>query len=242
MSLFNIPAILGWARQYGNVACSPADLVIPLTVKRKLLNASESNRYKRSLADKGIELHSKKAMFCFIGSLSPSFDFKPIIQVAKRFQNEAIECVFVICGNGDRALSIQGMAKHCDNIIFPGWVNENEISIIYSNSLASLAPYKNSNDFKDSIPNKILDSLANRTPILTSLQGEVQSIIEETQAGLCYDDAETLYKHCLLLMQDEVVLQKMRRQADRCYIEQFDHEQMYGKLAQKLEDLGGHNE
>ena len=54
---------LGWARQYGNVACSPADLVIPLTVKRKLLNASESNRYKRSLADKGIELHSKRRCF-----------------------------------------------------------------------------------------------------------------------------------------------------------------------------------
>ena len=45
-------------------------------------------------------------------------------------------------------------------------------------SIATLAPYRSTSDFKMSIPNKIIDSLYFGLPIITSLKGEVENIIK----------------------------------------------------------------
>ena len=50
-------------------------------------------------------------------------------------------------------------------------------------SIASLAPYKNIENFTLNIPNKIVDSLLLGLPILSPLQGEVAKLIKENEVS-----------------------------------------------------------
>ena len=52
---------------------------------------------------------------------------------------------------------------------------------LYELSDLIFAPYINSTDFIDSIPNKIIDAISYGKPILTSLKGEVYDLLNYLQ-------------------------------------------------------------
>ena len=51
----------------------------------------------------------------------------------------------------------------------------------------SLVPLKKSDNFKTVIPSKIFESAAMMKPILLGVEGQAQEIIEEHNAGLCFE-------------------------------------------------------
>ena len=57
------------------------------------------------------------------------------------------------------------------NVIIPGWINYEKISILYKYSSATIAPYLSKENFDSNITNKITDSFSYGLPVLTSLDG-----------------------------------------------------------------------
>ena len=159
------------------------DIVVPLTTKRQKFVDNDFNESKRFLSQKELIYKTVNQDFAFVGSLSPAFDFSTIFDVAGRFKKGHLPGQFVLCGDGSEINALRKMASGLDNVIFTGWVSAAEMNALFSVTTASLAPYRNSEDFKQSIPNKIIDALANSLPILTSLQGEVKSLIQTAEAG-----------------------------------------------------------
>lgn len=233
---------LEWSQNFAMRSVRSEDIVIPLTTKRQKFVDNDFNESKRFFKSKGIDLQDGQPRFCFVGSLSPAFDFSTVFDVAGRFKKGHLPGQFVLCGDGSEINALRKMASGLDNVIFTGWVSAAEMNALFSVTTASLAPYRNSEDFKQSIPNKIIDALANGLPILTSLQGEVKSLIQTAEAGLYYENSDDLYRHCVLLMQNEDLIHQMQRQADRCYEDKFDYYTIYNKLASLIEKLGRQSE
>ena len=110
------------------------------------------------------------------GSLSRSFDFETLIKCAKNIKN--ININFIICGDGELKKNFIESSKGLINIKFTGWIDRNKISAIESRSNVAIAPYKKMNNFKDNIPNKIIDYISFGLPILSPLKGEVATLIK----------------------------------------------------------------
>lgn len=241
VSSISIP-FLSWSQKFsGRKNCSQ-DIVAALTVKRNKPSIAQLQKATKSLADKGLYLQEERPRFSFVGSISHSFNFSPVVEVARLFKDKGYSAQFVICGEGSCKTELQNIVKDLDNVILPGQISVAEIEVLFSKSLASIAPYQNSDDFKQSIPNKVIDSLAHGLPLLTSLEGEVKSMVTKHNAGYFYNDVNTLFRHCCSVMSNQDKLIDMKKSAFYCYSKYFDFDHTYDKLCDVLETLGKQNE
>ena len=126
---------------------------------------------------------SEKFLCTYIGSLTTSLDFQPIMIAAadKRF-------VFVLAGDGPLYLELKEKFRTFENVIFLGWVNPAQASALYRMSKVVLAPYKLSPDFEKSLPNKFFDAMSHGKPIVTSIGGFGEGFINENRVGFTYSN------------------------------------------------------
>ena len=70
-------------------------------------------------------------------------------------------------------------------------MNFEQIKVLLDNSYCMLAPYKNLEDFKSSIPNKVYDALSHGVPIIISLE-EVKKVFDGHEIGIHYKNDRDL--------------------------------------------------
>lgn len=227
-----------WSQNLAGKPKRETDLVIPLTVKKELLCEADIKDAKKFFANNGICFEDDVPKFCFAGTFSLAFDFSHIIDVAKRFEKEGLKAQFIFCGDGPQMQKLRKNVVNLKNFEILGWVSKKNLSALFSESIASLAPYKSSVDFRMSIPNKFIDALAYGKPILTSLDGEVKEIIEQNSCGFYYEDSETLYNICKSFCTDKRFLMEIAANAAKTYEKEFNFYRVYGALVNQLEKLG----
>lgn len=231
-------SFLHWMESYSGRSLSEDDIVAPLSpIAERIgpLDRQDAELFWRKLSIYG----NDKIRFVFVGSLSQAFDFDPISELAKKAEKGGLDWEFIICGDGPERRNVEELFSGCHNAIFPGWVDRAQISVVMRYSTMGLAPYKRSKDFLDSIPNKIIDYLSYETPILTSLSGEVGSLIRQHNCGLVYSksDAEQLFIQVQTLVSDANRLRMMGSCANQIFNKMFAGEAVYKKLAYDLERL-----
>ena len=165
--------------------------VYALTGPTEGVEASEIEAASKWWLSKGVD--SESAVFMFVGSLSRAFDFAPIKYAAEKFLYDSKPVKFVICGDGEQADYLRAEFKDLSNVIFPSWIDRPKILSLANLSTASIAPYKDERNFRDNIPNKILDSLSMGLPIACPLKGEVETLLLKNNVGFFYETGEALY-------------------------------------------------
>lgn len=234
-------SFLKWSQDFAKREAKPEDIVAPLTLPKNQLDDLSRNQSINRWANQGVVLDGSVPVFCFVGSLSNSFDFQPIIDVAMRFKSQNIRAQFVIAGDGELYSQIKNSSEELDNVIMPGWISEPDISTLLSSATASLAPYRNTSDFEASIPNKVIDAMAYGLPLLSSLKGEVKSLIDDYEIGFFYDTKETLLQHCLMLSSDKAKTKTIRKSVANCYDKEFNFHAVYLRLVSLIENIGKPN-
>jgi glycosyltransferase involved in cell wall biosynthesis len=229
-------SFLEWMGEASGRSVTSRDMVIPLTTPQFAVPEPEIAIAADWWREQGVTSDSRRR-FCFIGSLSPAFDFSPIKRVAKIFLDEGVQCQFVICGDGGDAEAVRAMMSGLPNVVMPGWIDAPKISALTSMCTGALAPYLNTQNFSHNIPNKIVDSFSHGLPVLTSLTGEVKAIVKDEGVGICYETDADLYKALQLLLDDFSVQKSMSQKALSLYKRRFSFEFAYGLLASNLERL-----
>ena len=102
-------------------------------------------------------------------------------------------------------------------------------------AVASVAPYLDSQDFRMSIPNKVIDSLMLGLPVISSLGGEVKKLIDEERIGFFYKTSEELSEVIIKALNGEAAY--MRSNARELYEKHFDYELVYGRLREHIMKL-----
>ena len=228
---------LTWSLKFAGRSKNKNDLVVSLSTPKKKLPAVITKKSVEFWKERGFDFQLSQPIFCFAGSFSDIFNFEPIIEVAQKMKSRGIKASFILCGDGPQRSKLQISCSDLDNISFPGWVSSEQLDVLFGSSCASIAPYRNRDDFKKSIPNKIIDSLAHDLPFLTSLEGEVKNLASKFEAGLFYQNSESLFRHCMLFLQDTEIHKKFCLNARNCYEKEFDFELVYGRLACLLESI-----
>ena len=153
------------------------------------INNSKKIEYKKVL-DKFIKKNSK--VFFFIGSFTKSFNFLPILNIAKQLEKEQKNIKFIMCGYNELFNKMKNNNKNLTNILFLERTNTATNKYISIKSHGALAPYNNFFDFEKNIPNKIYDYLAFNKKIITPLKGDTQKFLKKNKAGFFYNDEKSL--------------------------------------------------
>lgn len=231
-------SFLDWAIKFARRGQSEKDGVFPLTSHLGKVSEEQLEEARRWWDNHGI-FDDGRPKVCFVGSHSSAFDFLPIKEAAHNAKNGQTSCDFIICGDGDSSHRLRQMFSDLSNVFFPGRIDRPKMVALAERSIAMLAPYVDTDDFRMSIPNKIIDALSLGLPILSTLGGEVRWLIEKYGVGMHYEGRlEGSLNECIGCLSGDSPLQKtMSINARRLYFDRFSYEKIYGGLAKHLEKL-----
>lgn len=229
-------SFINWSLKVSKKENNQLNKVIPLVSNKKKIN-----NHNKILSNKWCDEHeifnNHSFNILFLGSLSRSFDFETLIKCAKNIKN--ININFIICGDGELKKNFIESSKGLINIKFTGWIDRNKISAIASRSNVAIAPYKNMNNFKDNIPNKIIDYISFGLPILSPLKGEVASLIKKKEIGMSYKDGSSisLKKKIYELLNDKKRLNFYSSNAKKLYKSNYSYDLVYGNAVNLIEKI-----
>jgi glycosyltransferase involved in cell wall biosynthesis len=188
------------------------------------------------LKNAGIDLSHRRRLI-FVGSLTRSFDFTLIIKLLDIFRDNNVYLEFLICGTGELEEYFKKIFSGYPNVLFLGWIDKPVIDVLSKNSTALVAPYRNTPDFIDSIPNKVIDSFSRGLPVFSTLEGEVKDILSKYKVGFFIDNL-TLYdsfNEVLRILNQEEDYKEMRDRCLKIYKYKFEFNHVYSNLAKILE-------
>lgn len=147
----------------------------------------------------------------YIGThgMAHSLDF--IVRSISKINDEDIYFLFIGDGSVKSKIIEIASALSLENITFLDPIAKEEVPRYLSIIDISLAPLRKSDTFKTVIPSKIFEASAMQKPTLLGVEGQAQEIIEEYNAGLCFEpenekdfiakvnlfkNDQTIYKNC----------------------------------------------
>lgn len=231
------PAFLGWSQNYSKRKSCKYDFVAPLVSPVISLSQSDITKSINWWKSKGI-CFNEKPTFCFIGTLSIAYDFHEVSKAINYLEEKKIDFQLIICGEGTASKKIKSLFRKTSSVHFPGWVNSKKAFILRKYSLASIAPYINTEDFMKSIPNKIIDSLSYSLPIISTLKGEVSDLINKENCGISIENDYLKWKDAFEKIINSVESRKkLKNNCKNVFHKNFDFNNNYNKFIINAEKL-----
>lgn len=213
---------MGWSRQL-NWALRHADALVGITEAFVDWGCARSGRTRRPKVDQALPLAYPPAQaptqeedleqqrlqtsedlrpdlfqLCFLGAISNRMDLSTLCQaVLQRNRRAGPPLHLVVAGSGE-ILDELKKAYASPNIRFLGRVNQPALRAILRTSRVGIVPYRNSLDFRMSIPNKAIEYLSYGLPILTSLRGVLADLIQKEGLGALYEEGSPDSLECQL--------------------------------------------
>lgn len=224
---------LDWCNKSADRKISIYDRVTPLTVQKQILADSEWIHAEKVLNQLGI-FDDGRFRLTFIGTLNSAFDFTPIIEA---IQNLDIQ--LVIAGHGPQFQNIKEQSCGNQKIVMLGWIDTSVAQVLMAKSSFMLAPLRDLNDFKMSMPNKFFDAMQNGKPILTSISGYAGAFVTKHRIGVEYTPNDVSQLEIILksLIDNPNSVAEMGQRASDVYKSFFDFNYVYGRLVDDLETL-----
>ena len=224
---------LDWALQYAGRPKSDLDhLIMP---GYPLYELSGDERIKVHKKFMRFGLSTDRDIVFYGGTMGRSYDFEPVVEVARMFDEEGRSPVFVLAGEGEMRTKWQDMAMDLPNVIFPGWLNGAELSYLQERSICGLQPY--ASHTLTSLPRKTAEYLSNGLPILSNLRGENEALLRSTGAGMMYDSANSLYERIKEISGSETMRVEMSRNAVKAFRDNFRAETAQNRIESLLEEV-----
>lgn len=229
-------SFLNWSLNFSNRKKSRFDIIAPLTTPTDQLTSSMKKKSYSWWSKKGV-IQNNIFRVIFIGSFSRSFDFDVIFKTATILSNKKINCEFIICGNGELNTILRVKSKNYHNIKIIEWIDASQVYTLSKLSSAIIAPYKNYQNYKGTITNKIIDAFKLGKPILCPIKGEIGNLITNFKVGVVYNDHLSLANNIKLLINNPDLQKSMSYNSIKLYQDKFEFNKVYGRLIKNLENL-----
>lgn len=224
---------LSWCISRSGRPQKKQDRVTPITAPNTIFNKVELQKAEVFLDGLNIK-NDGTFRVCFIGTLNSNYDFKPVIEAALRLPIQ-----FVIAGEGPIYRNLMEVCEEINNIKLVGWVDSVTSDRIYDRSNLTIAPYKDTFDFRLNITNKFYDSMLHGKPMITSLSGAAEDLLKNYKIGIKYNQNDVLdLTHVLsTLLKNSELISNLSENAINTYTNIYSSEIVYSKLVSDLEKL-----
>lgn len=123
----------------------------------------------------------------YIGTHGLAHSLEFIVESLSEVRDPELHYLFI----GDGAMKVKVMQRAEElgmkNITFLPPVSKDEVSRYLSLLDVAIVPLKKSETFKTVIPSKIFESCAMGIPVLLGVEGQAKALIDEYEAGLCFE-------------------------------------------------------
>jgi glycosyltransferase involved in cell wall biosynthesis len=191
------------------------------------------NDQTRKIVELGKAL-AGKFVVTFVGTFGTYHNPSLLIDCAKEFEGQDVR--FVLAGDGELLQELKGKASSLSNVFFPGWLDQDQITILLKHSHIGVCP-SGQIENKVFFPNKAFSYLAEGLPILSSFRGEIVEIIDQYKVGCSYDDLDSLVKGIKALHNNSDLYREMSANALRLFGEKFDADKIYEGYAKHVEKI-----
>ena len=172
----------------------------------------------------------------FAGTLGPSYDLLTLIEVAKMNAKENNNICIVVAGSGPFKGEI---TKHIGiigdkHLKYVGKLKPIELCQLYMQCDIGLSAYTAKSNVE--MPDKMYDYTAAGLPVINSLKGEVENVINNYEIGYNYSpgNAFDLYEKIKLIASRDVVRKKMGYNSLKCAM-QYDKNVQNDKFVKFVE-------
>lgn len=218
--------------KYSNRVLNENDMVFPIGYPVEAYAIQDRNK----LEQKYQHFRNKFIVF-FAGTLGSNFDSKTVILASEILGVDKNDIHFVIAGKGGGEDLLISHDQKSDNFTFLGWISLNELRYLLEISSIGLAPFPKG--ALNSLPNKPYEYMSASLPIISSLDGELQKIIEDNGIGYHYQagDYNCLADSISKLYYNQDVLKSMGIKSYQLLVKKYDAKIIYSKFAKYLSNI-----
>lgn len=227
--------LLDWALERAGRAATWQDRVFylgaaPVTAPRPEVLSEEFRARLAGLAGRFV--------VTFIGTFGKYYAPTIIAQAAHRIRSVAgaERMAFVIAGEGRFQAEVEAAAVGLDNMWFPGWLNQDQISALLGVSSVGVIPCT---EVIDTFPNKAFTYMSAGLPVISSVRGDLRQLIADPGVGLHYEpnDLDGLVRRILELHAEPSLRARLAQQSKRLFDEQLSASVVYPLYADHLERI-----
>jgi len=155
----------------------------------KLINGVSNNFI--DTANK-IEIHpDTRFTVLYSGNMGLAQGLETIIEVAQLVDKYPID--FRLIGNGVCKNKLEAIVKNngIKNVIFQESINRHELIKWIKKASVCLVPLIKSPLFNSALPSKMFEYMACKRPVIVSIKGEIENIINDSQAGIIVEPEDS---------------------------------------------------
>lgn len=232
-------AFVDWGVQHANRKRRDLDRVFPMGYLASNSCETDVEKDYQFWQHIGLIKNSNDLIVSFFGVLGKTNDLFPVLDAFRILKTRDVPVKCVICGNGEKAEVLKKKANSLNNVLFPGWVSASQIKALLRISDIGIAPYINSNNYINNIPNKPAEYLSGGLAIALSLsEGSLYKLLVGRRCGFTYENnAERLADTLEELINNPEKLAFMKANAISTFSELFNGDVVYGQLIRFIEQV-----
>ena len=197
----------------------------------------KENRSEEFRLDSGI---SNKFAVVYAGIHGLAQGLEVIISCADILRSyDKIQFVFV--GDGPEKSKLIELAeeKHLSNVTFLPMHVKNDMPKIIASMDATIIPLKKLDIFKGALPSKMFECLSSELPIILSVAGEAERLINNAEGGIVVEpeNPKQISEAVLKLYNDEQLRKELGHNGREFIIENYSRSNISKKLENILKDL-----
>jgi glycosyltransferase involved in cell wall biosynthesis len=177
-------------------------------------------------------------VLAFVGSFGHTYDLETVIRAARElWATGTRDAHFVLGGDGEQGEAWRRMADGLPNVIFPGWLSASQIRALLERADIGLAAY--AEGAPQSLPNKPFEYMSGGLVLVSSLRGELASLIDRERIGYNYapGDVAGLVAIVRALAKDRELTRETGLRSRALLMERFDSRKIYRQMADYLVGL-----
>jgi glycosyltransferase involved in cell wall biosynthesis len=244
----NASGITAVSKTYLNWGLCHAQRDLRDTDKFYPLGSGETTTSNLVEPDKGTDelkqefgIDHSKFIVTYVGTFSKFTDIQNILDAAKLLVDRK-NIHIVIVGQGEGSSHFIEMAAQLPNVTMTGWLNAAKAHIILSMTNVGVAAY--SKDAIMSLTNKPFEYMAAGLPLLSSLPGELNELIQENNIGRNYvaGDPLSLSQEILWFFEHPEETKNMGKNSIKLFSKQFRSDIIYKDFSEHLERIAIRND
>jgi glycosyltransferase involved in cell wall biosynthesis len=196
------------------------------------LDSNVSFKYRDLIA----KIKNKFTVF-FVGTFGYTYDLDVIIRAAKildKMKNKNIH--FILAGYGSKFTKIYNETQNLENISLTGWIDQNDINYFSSIVDIGIIPM---NQINGCLPNKFFDYSCSGLPILSSLEGDSEYLLNKFQFGFTFkkSDEYDLIEKILFYLKNYEIKNTHSYNSANTFIKHFNSNIIYNDFVKFLHEF-----